>query len=844
MIKKLLPIIFIVLSLSAKSAHIVGGSMTYVCLGGNTYEITLKLYRDCFSGGAEFDVPGYFTIFDDNFDVVTLNNNSFSDPIITLLDPNVGDTCNITPVNVCVQEGVYTTTIELPDNLSGYYIVYQRCCRNATIINLEFPSDQGTSVVAYIPPGEVVECNSSAVYNNFPPLRICIGNPLVFDHSATDPDGDSLVYELCAPFLGADALSPQPFVASNPPYSSLNYATGYSADYPLASNPALAIDPETGLLTGTPTQLGQFVVGICVKEYREGVLVTVSKRDFQFNVSDCVNGILAEIDGVVNDFGVVFSCNGLEVFFNNNSVNANAYFWDFGVEGTESDTSTLEFPTFTFPDYGTYNITLIAKNPCLSDTSIKPFLVSFTPPASFEYEINCDSVTFTNLSPDTLDYIWFFGDGDTSLLYNDYHIYEYGNEYNAVLSVINEDGCASFFEEIIEIQGFPEPNFVAIIDCLDAIFNNQSDNSTTYTWSFGDGETSSIENLIHTYTAEGDYTVILTASNDCGTAQIEQTVTTIGPPEANYSFDETCNLVVFLNNSVQGETFNWNFGDNSTCSSAVNPTHYYNTGNYPVQLIASNNCGADTLTNTIDIGNIPIADFSYQIECDSVIFTNQSNFSNNFIWQFGDGNGDSTFQTGNLYNAAGNYTAQLISVDLEGCKDTLTTQVVIPEKPIALFSNLAICNQVTFENLSTNSLNYQWQFGDGQNSEEVNPIITYDGQGNYTVTLVAVGLENCKSIAEQSVEFSNPELEEMLVPNTFSPNGDFFNEVFKITNNNRCYDYTFCVFNRWGQLVYDATNNQPEWDGKFNGKLIEPGVYFYSIESNGKQKKGSINLFR
>ena len=116
----------------------------------------------------------------------------------------------------------------------------------------------------------------------------------MFDHSATDIDGDSLVYEFCNPLL-----TNVPGFYINPPgapdYPDLVFNPGYSFDYPINSDPAFDIDPETGLITGTPTLMGQFVVGICVKEYRDGVLLSTTNRDFQFNVTQCDVQVIAAI---------------------------------------------------------------------------------------------------------------------------------------------------------------------------------------------------------------------------------------------------------------------------------------------------------------------------------------------------------------------------------------------------------------------------------------------------------------------------------------------------------------------------------------------------------------------
>lgn len=89
-----------------------------------------------------------------------------------------------------------------------------------------------------------------------------------------DPDGDELVYEICEPSLGASSFSPLPLIASHPPYEPVTWLAPYTADDPLGSSPAIAIDPETGELTAFPSMAGQFVVGVCVSEYRDGVLLS------------------------------------------------------------------------------------------------------------------------------------------------------------------------------------------------------------------------------------------------------------------------------------------------------------------------------------------------------------------------------------------------------------------------------------------------------------------------------------------------------------------------------------------------------------------------------------------
>ena len=265
------------------ATHVVGGSLTYVYNGGSNYTITLKLYRDCGPGTAA--LPGNVTI-----QIRDVNGNAFSPSknvtinltsvtnIAATLDP-----CAIPPnPSPCVEEAIYTTTVNnLPPNATGYHMYFQICCRNGSILNIVNPGSAGETFYANIPGTSFVP-NSDPVFNLFPPLFICVNKPFSFNHSATDANGDSLVYSLYQPYNNTAPTFPGG-VATFP---TVTYVGGYNALNPLGAGP-FSINPSTGLLTGTPNTLGQFVVGVKVKEYRNGVYIGETIRDFQFNVVNC-----------------------------------------------------------------------------------------------------------------------------------------------------------------------------------------------------------------------------------------------------------------------------------------------------------------------------------------------------------------------------------------------------------------------------------------------------------------------------------------------------------------------------------------------------------------------------
>jgi hypothetical protein len=165
--------------------------------------------------------------------------------------------------------------------------VYQRCCRNNIVNNIYFPEDSGATFYVFASGAAQLACNSSPKWTDYPSALICLDAPINYSHSAIDEQNDQIVYSFCAPLLGASPNDPAPTTPSEPPYLPIIYLNDYSADYPIISNPAIAIHPNTGLITGTPTQTGNFVIGVCGKEYRDGVLFSEFSRDFQYNISTC-----------------------------------------------------------------------------------------------------------------------------------------------------------------------------------------------------------------------------------------------------------------------------------------------------------------------------------------------------------------------------------------------------------------------------------------------------------------------------------------------------------------------------------------------------------------------------
>lgn len=287
------------------ATHIVGAELFYTCINPSAgqYRITLKMYRDCLTGQATFDDPITLFFFDGTTGA-TLFTTDVAVPAFTpRIPPNGLDSCAASPYELCVEEAVYETVIDLPPRAGGYDIGWARCCRNGTVTNLWTPLDQGVTFLAHIPGFTVADHNSMPVFNLRPPIFICASETLYFDHSATDPDGDSLVYQLTNPYTGINTVgigagtnsgaSPPPVVnASNPmgppPYLNVNFNAGYNHLTPFGSTALMAINPGTGRVTFAPDMVGVYVVAVSVFEYRDGILLSENKRDFQIHAVSCL----------------------------------------------------------------------------------------------------------------------------------------------------------------------------------------------------------------------------------------------------------------------------------------------------------------------------------------------------------------------------------------------------------------------------------------------------------------------------------------------------------------------------------------------------------------------------
>lgn len=653
--------IFLILLLSLAltevlmASHIVGGSITYRWLaregGSNRYRFTMRVYRDRFPVGPNaansFDNPTYVGIFRGNTLVDNQGRNAVVSTVLNYVETEVTNPsfpCLTPPGNIGVNEAFFTWEAVLPVVNETYSIVYQRCCRNRSISNIMTPGTVGASFYITISPEAQRLNNSSPEFNSFPPTLVCLNEPLNFDHGATDVDGDDITYEFCNAVIGGNPNGGQvqPNPPSPPPFQSVIYQTpDYTAAVPMGGNPRVVINARTGLITGTPTVEAQFVVAVCVREYRNGVLLSTLQRDFQFNIVQCRPTVAANIesDSSIRINGekrfFIRNCGARNITLGNVSTERNnifEFYYLFDIAGTSTRFNDWS-PNITFPDTGVYNGKLFL-NPgtrC-ADTAHINITIAPLPKPDFIYRYDtciAGPVTFVDRSSangrgNIVRWFWSLDNGRPDTLVQSPIVqYATPGRKRVRLEITNDRQCTS--DTTQEVTWYPVPPLIVIEPSTfrgctpaDITFKNLStpiDSTYRVIWNFGDG--SPTVNRIspnHIYNQAGIYSVSVDITSPIGcriSRSYPNWIEVKVGATADFNFSPQAlttanNTATFQDLSLNATAWRWFFIEKSRQSISLlqNPTHTFrDTGLVRVRQVAINQrtgC-ADTLEKVIDI---------------------------------------------------------------------------------------------------------------------------------------------------------------------------------------------------------------------------------------------------
>ncbi|MBK9732098.1 MAG: PKD domain-containing protein [Chitinophagaceae bacterium] len=385
------------------------------------------------------------------------------------------------------------------------------------------------------------------------------------------------------------------------------------------------------------------------------------------------------------------------------------------------------------------------------------------------------------------------------------------------------------------------------------VFTDLSVGDTTITWSwdFGDGNTSTDINPTHMYSGTGTFDVILfiTDTGGCFNKDTISISTYLEPPVAGFSVSPppycTDIPISFFNSSTgQGLIYKWIFG--TATSSDFEPVFTFTAaGLYTVYLVVTDSIGCtDTVAANLTINPGVIADFNFQpdVLCtgDTISFSNVSTGNITSVdWDFGNGITDTSSTSVDLaYYSSGSYTVTLIIHDAVCLPDTFIELINVYDYPIVNLGNdTSICIGESIA-LDAGNPEYQHDWSTGAQTQAI--VLNLVPQ----TAIVFVSNNGCVGKDTIFVDNACP----FFIPTAFTPNNDGINDAYKIITDGT-NDFELMIFNRWGQMVYQSSDADASWDGTYEGLPEEMGSYIYSVSikfDNGVSRvmKGNITLIR
>ena len=386
--------------------------------------------------------------------------------------------------------------------------------------------------------------------------------------------------------------------------------------------------------------------------------------------------------------------------------------------------------------------------------------------------------------------------------------------------------------------------------------------------------------------AVGDYTFVWTVSNiTCPSVSdtvnitvMEQSVARVGNNQLLCDTAQVVPLTSLHTHSKAYHTYNWSFyaaGSNYTTAPNISTPNLATTdignlsaGIYKFVLEVSNGgyCPNDYDTIQVEIFGKPSVDFNSNKtdfclgEC--------TNFNSNVSvsdpsgstigsleWSFGDGSFSTLTNPTHCYNQIGSYDVKLKVTSSNGCVDSTfkVAEININPLPVAGFRvesvNITPGSQVVFADQSIGARDYEYSFGDGSTSFDQNPIHNYFNEGVYTVQQIVVNQFGCADTAYRDVVVN--EGMKVYVPSAFTPNNDGENDVFiPIMRKVDTDKYSFKIFNRWGELLFETSDIAEGWDGTHQGVKVPSGIYVWTIVYKSEvgftveKKTGHVNLLK
>jgi gliding motility-associated-like protein len=580
----------------------------------------------------------------------------------------------------------------------------------------------------------------------------------------------------------------------------------------------------------------------------------IVRNIFSCSTVDSITKLVAVYNDTISDF--VFDTSECVNFikFKVTTKGGNSFKWSFG----DQSFSTQKNPDHIYKrDTATYKVILYVDSGSVCENQVtKKINVKDFPVAGFTYTVDTcrGRLTFTNISVNSKNWLWYFGDAKSSNQKNPVHDYLSAGTFGIIF--YTEPGTVCADSAIISVQiKVPKANAVVAIDTCNfkAFLVNPSrylfDKSI---WYFGDGDSLYyLDSVLHTYPGPGIYNIRLIANT--GTI-CEDTVNRIIElpelPKADFNYtNQGCSPYVFIKNlSDHAVKSDWDFGKGFNTNNADSFFHKFDSsGTYITTLITYSQAScSDTISDTIQIDHLALADFNFDMDTCSteVRFKNLSTKTGTYLWDFGDTYKSSITSPLHKYDTSGKYIVTLIVND-NPCIDTIIKPINIYDKlPFAIDCRFDTCSTKIRLKPSTNSaFNYFWQLGDGKSSTQKNLEYIYASSGTYTISLTINRDTVCTDSVTKEITIFKYRFDDIIIPNIITPDNNGLNDTFTIKNLNiHCDVYKLLIYNRWGELIYESLPNKIFWDGRVEKGIVSPGTYYFILQGTGFERVGTITV--
>ncbi len=467
--------------------------------------------------------------------------------------------------------------------------------------------------------------------------------------------------------------------------------------------------------------------------------------------------------------------------------------------------------------------------------------------SSFDYSDNCTgNIDFNSTTTSTQTIIgwqWDFGDGSaSSTIENPSHLFSPG-QYDVSLIVEGDLGCKDTITETIEII-----NIVPNAGTDESICNGDEIQigsaaiaGQTYNWTPTTGLSSSTSaEPIASPNATTTYSLIVTGSNGCISEGVSVVITVSATPTISLSAQQSIcagDETTIGISPVNGTTYSWSPTTGlSASTSSLTTASPLGTTTYTLSATSSNGCSSTSQTQ-VQIYTLPIVNAGPDAQLclgDSIQLLGSGAIS--YSWDNG------SFNQSYIFPDYSTNTYTVTGTDIHGCSSSDQVTILTYSLPNASFTASdyvlsSIDPTVDFTNTSSNAVTYSWDFGDESGfSFEASPSYEYDNEtfGTLPITLIATSPDGCLDTSIVFIVINEENI--CYVPNTFSPNGDEFNNEFLpiITSGYDHYNYNFLIFNRWGEIVFESKDTEQGWDGSYNGTLVQSGGYTWKISLKNK----------